>query len=88
MNPNAARSVWVVYFVGFDDTLDDENSRVVPYVGKERVRTTADPQQAWHDVRLAVLARGGHLLTIIGSEAEAEAFRVAAEAEILRKHGS
>lgn len=88
MKPAADKSVWVVYFVGFDDTLDDELSRVVPYVGKERVRTHGDPQQAWRDVRLAVLARGGHLLTIIANEAEAEAFRLAAEAEILRRHGS
>jgi hypothetical protein len=86
MKATTCRHIWVIYFVGFDDTTDTEESRVEPYVGKQRVKTSTDPQVAWHDVRLEVLARGGHLLTIVGDdENEAEAVRSAAEAEVMRR---
>lgn len=85
MNANS-RYVWAIYFVGFDDTNDDAESRVVPHVGKERLEMPEDPEQAWYEVGLSVLARGGHLLTLVADdEAHAEAIRQANEAEILRR---
>jgi hypothetical protein len=82
----SSRYVWAIYFVGFDDTTDDPESRVEPHVGKERIQTPADPEQAWFEVGLSVLARGGQLLTLVADdEAHAEAIRQANEAEILRQ---
>ena len=80
------RFVWAIYFVGFDDSTDDAESRVEPHVGKERIEVPADAEQAWYDVGLAVLARGGQLLTLVADdEAQAESIRQANEAEILRR---
>jgi hypothetical protein len=78
--------VWVIYFVGFDDTCDDADSLVQPYVGKERIEVTGSPEQIWEEANLTVLARGGTLLAFVTeSEAQAEATRQASEAEILRR---
>lgn len=80
------RYVWAIYFVGFDDTADTDESRVEPYVGKERIAVSIDPRQAWQQVNLAVLSRGGQVLTLVAdNEAEAESIRSANEAEILRR---
>lgn len=77
---------WAVYFVGFDySESDDPESCVEPYVGKERIESNADPEDVWYDVNLAILARGGQLLTIVGDdEFHAEAIRLGKELEILR----
>ena len=37
---NAKRFVWVIYFVGFDDTDCPEDARVEPYVGRARCHRT------------------------------------------------
>jgi len=81
------RFVWAVYFVGYDDAIDENaESHIDPYVGKERVATSSDPQKAAYDVNLAVMARGGELLAItIDDEAHAESVRLAGESQILRK---
>jgi hypothetical protein len=85
MNANK-RYVWAIYFVGFDDTTDDAQSRVEPHVGKERIQVSGDPEEAWYEVGLSVLARGGQLLTLAADdEKHAEAIRQANEAEILRR---
>jgi hypothetical protein len=81
-----AQVVWVIYFVGFDDTNDDADSIVHPYVGKERIEMTGSPEEIWEEANLAVLARGGTLLAFVTEdEAQAEAMRQANEAEILRR---
>jgi hypothetical protein len=81
-----AQYVWAIYFVGFDDTNDDPESRVEPYVGKERVAASSDPNDAWEEVHMAVLMRGGSLLAVMpDDELQAESIRSASEAEILRK---
>jgi hypothetical protein len=78
--------IWVIYFVGFDDTTDDADSVVQPYVGKERIESTGSPEDIWQEANLAVLARGGILLAFVTeSESQAEAMRQANEAEILRR---
>src|SRR3954463_4640111 len=84
------RYVWAIYFVGdFDDAGDQDarrSSHIEPFVGKERVQTTSDPEQAWRDVRLSVLARGGKLLTITGDDQRlAEEMRATAESEMLHR---
>ena len=80
------RNVWVIYFVGFDDFDDVPEARIEPMCCKERIETTADSEQAWYDVRLGVLARGGELITILpDDEANAEAYRKATESEMLKK---
>jgi len=76
--------VWVIYFVGFDDSTDDAESIVQPYVGKERIESAGTPEQIWYEANLAVLARGGTLLAFVTEdEIHAEAMRQANEAEIL-----
>jgi hypothetical protein len=78
--------VWVIYFVGFDDSMDDAESIVQPYVGKERIESSGTPEQIWEEANLAVLARGGQLLAFVTEdESQAEAMRQANEAEILRR---
>ena len=77
--------VWAVYFVGFDDADVDPESFVEPYVGKERIKTTADATQAWMDASMAALLRGGELLAVVtDDEDQAESVRSRSEAEILR----
>lgn len=85
-NTQSTQVVWVIYFVGFDDTTDDAESVVQPYVGKERIEMTGSPEDTWREANLAVLARGGTLLAFVTEdESQAEAMRQANEAEILRR---
>ena len=78
--------VWVIYFVGFDDSTDDAESTVEPYVGKEKIESTGTPEEIWQEANLVVLARGGTLLAFVTEdETQAEAMRQANEAEILRR---
>jgi len=88
MSIQCDKNVWAIFLVGFnDDPADSNDAKVEPYIGKECVPVTgARPEQAWYDVRLAVLARGGQLLTIAATadEAEAEQIRQSAEFAILK----
>ena len=88
MNTQCDKFVWAIYLVGFkDDPAESNEAKVEPYIGKECVPVSGGrPEQAWYDVRLAVLARGGHLLTIAAAadEAEAEQIRQSAEFAILK----
>jgi hypothetical protein len=86
MNAATGKFLWVIYFVGFDDTTDDEAAGIEPQIYKERIETSPDAEQAWQDVSLAVLVRGGQLLTICADDEEqAESIRAATEFEILRR---
>jgi hypothetical protein len=84
-NKSETKHVWVIYFVGFEDTGDDEESTVEPYVGRERIETTEDADQMADDAALAALVRGGRVVALVGDdEADAERTRVAIELEIMR----
>ena len=86
MKAVTGKFLWIIYFVGFDDTTDDEASRIEPQIYKERVETPSDADEAWDEVCLSVLARGGQLLTICADDEEqAESIRLATESEILRR---
>jgi hypothetical protein len=77
--------VWVIYFVGFEDTGDDAESTVEPYVGRERIETTEAADQMADDAALAALVRGGRVVALVGDdEDDAERTRVAIELEIMR----
>jgi hypothetical protein len=82
---NASRHVWMIYFVGFDDTAD-ENDRVEPQVGRERIQLTSDePQQMQAELELAAFLRGGQIMSVVGDdETEAEHARVAIELQVMR----
>jgi hypothetical protein len=86
MNAATGKFLWVIYFVGFDDTTDTDDTRIEPQIYKERIETSPDAEQAWQDVSMAVLVRGGQLLTICADDEEqAESIRTATEIEILRR---
>ena len=92
MNTNrnnfASNVMWVIYFVGFDDSAKEGRSvEVEPFVGFERVET--DPENAEKrrdDAQLAALLRGGHVLAVVDEDdrEKAEAIAHAFEKEILR----
>ena len=86
---NSSRSmtnVWVIYFVGFDDSTGDADSAVEPYVGRERIETAAeDAEQMAADAHLTALWRGGRVGAVVADdEAHAERTRAAIEMEIIR----
>ena len=79
------RHVWVIYFVGFDDTGSTEDDRVEPYVGRERIDASDDLEQVHADANLAALLRGGRVVAVVADdEPHAERTRAAIEMEILR----
>jgi hypothetical protein len=82
---NASRHVWVIYFVGFDDTDSTEEDRVEPYVGRERIEAGDDLDQVHDDAALTALVRGGRVVAVVADdEAHAERTRSAIEMEIIR----
>jgi hypothetical protein len=86
MSRKTTAHLWVIYFVGFDDATDDAESRVQPYVGRERIETSVDDaEQMSSDAMLAALCRGGRVVAVVGDdEAHAERTRSAIEMEIIR----
>ena len=82
---NASRHLWVIYFVGFDETESDEESRVESYVGRERIETDDEVEQIHADAELAALLRGGRVVAVVADdEPHAERTRAAIEMEIMR----
>jgi len=82
---NDSTNIWVIYFVGFEDSGDSEDSRVEPYVGRERIETTTDSQQMAADAECTALLRGGRVVAVVGDdEQHAEQTRTAIEMEIMR----
>ena len=85
MNASSNRNVWVIYFVGFEDTTDSEESRVEPYVGRERIETTDDAAQMAEDAECAAVLRGGRVVAVVADDEDhAEQTRMAIEMEIMR----
>jgi hypothetical protein len=81
----ASRFVWVIYFVGYDETGSSEDEVVEPYVGRERIETTEASDQVAEDAELAALLRGGRVVAVVADdEAHAERTRQAIEMEIMR----
>jgi len=79
------KHVWVIYFVGFDETGSDPESQVEPYVGRERIRTTAEVDEVHADAELAALLRGGRVVAVVADDdGHAERTRSAIEMEIMR----
>lgn len=82
---NASRHLWVIYFVGFDETESDEEGRVESYVGRERIETGDEVEQIHADAELAALLRGGRVVAVVADdEPHAERTRAAIEMEIMR----
>jgi hypothetical protein len=82
---NATRHVWVIYFVGFDDAAESADTRVEPYVGRERIQTADDAEQIHSAAEMAAVLRGGRVVAVVADdEAHAERTRLAIEMEILR----
>jgi hypothetical protein len=84
---NKAMSIWVVYFVGFDD--DDKSSaelNIEPRVAYEKFETTANAEQQRHDAEVAAFLRGGQVLAVVDDNDEKIVQSVAAalEKQILR----
>jgi hypothetical protein len=78
MNASETKNVWVIYFVGFDETGQSEDQQVEPYVGRERIETTSEAE-------CAALMRGGRVVAVVADdEAHAERTRAAIEMEIMR----
>ncbi|MGH7177273.1 MAG: hypothetical protein ACREJC_07830 [Tepidisphaeraceae bacterium] len=83
---NATKQIWMIYFVGFDDSSDSEEGRVSPYVGKKCIDASVEPEQCLADIELAALLRGGQVLAVCdGNEQHAEHVRDAVEARVLRR---
>jgi hypothetical protein len=81
----SSRHVWVIYFVGFDDTNSNEENRVEPYVGRERITASDELEQVHEEASLAALLRGGRVVAVVADdEPHAERTRAAIEMEILR----
>ena len=80
-----ATNVWVVYFVGFEDQADTENT-IEPRIGYEQLETTADADQQRRDAEMAAFLRGGQVLAVVDEEDENVVQSVAAalEKQILR----
>lgn len=82
---NASRHVWMVFFVGFDDSGTNQSGAVVPYVGRERVNVADDPEQMLADLELAAFLRGGQVMAVVADdEANAEHTRAAIELQVFR----
>jgi hypothetical protein len=77
----SGKHVFVIYFVGFDDT------DLEPYVGCERIETNTDDAEAERaDAEMAALLRGGQVLAITTDDADyAEQVRKTCENEVLRR---
>ena len=85
MNASEKKNVWVIYFVGFDETGQTDEQQVEPYVGRERVETTSEAEDIHADAECAALLRGGRVVAIVADdEAHAERTRAAIEMEIMR----
>ena len=85
MNASEKKNVWVIYFVGFDETGQSEDQQVEPYVGRERVETTGETEDIHADAECAALMRGGRVVAVVADdEAHAERTRAAIEMEIMR----
>lgn len=82
---NASRHLWVIYFVGFDQSDTETESHVEPYVGRERIETGDEVEQIQSEAALAALLRGGRVVAIVADdEPHAERTRAAIEMEIMR----
>ncbi|MGH7177742.1 MAG: hypothetical protein ACREJC_10205 [Tepidisphaeraceae bacterium] len=68
MRENQNKYVWVIYFVGHDDTGSNEDAKVDALVGAEKIETSDDPQQVWEDASMAALLRGGEVLSVLNGE--------------------
>ena len=85
MNASDKKNVWVIYFVGFDETGESEDQQVEPYVGRERVETSEEIEDIHADAECAALLRGGRVVAIVADdEPHAERTRAAIEMEIMR----
>jgi hypothetical protein len=85
MNASQTKHVWVIFFVGFDETGQTAEQQVEPYVGRERVATSADVEDIQADAECAALMRGGRVVAVVADdEAHAERTRAAIEMEIMR----
>ena len=85
MNDSDKKNVWVIYFVGFDETGQSEDQQVEPYVGRERIETTSEAEEIESDAECAALMRGGRVVAVVADdEAHAERTRAAIEMEIMR----
>ncbi|CAN5441325.1 hypothetical protein BH09PLA1_BH09PLA1_10690 [soil metagenome] len=63
---NNATSLWVVYFVGFDDDKTASQDAVIePRVGFEKFETNADPEQQRFDAEMTAFLRGGQVLAVV-----------------------
>lgn len=89
---NKQTSVWVVYFVGFDEdqnkkpgTLDPETT-IEPRVGYERFQTSGNAEQQRRDAEMTAFLRGGQVLAVVDDDDEKVVQSVAAalEKQILR----
>ena len=84
-------AVWVVYFVGFDESNEKGGSNstnviIEPRVGYEKFETTGDDAQQKRDAEMAAFLRGGQVLAIVEDDEEKIVQSVAAalEKQILR----
>ena len=85
MNASEKKNVWVIYFVGFDETGQSEDQQVEPYVGRERIETTSEAEEIEADAECAALMRGGRVVAVVADdESHAERTRAAIEMEIMR----
>ena len=85
MNASDTKFVWVIYFVGFDETGSTPEERVEPYVGRERIETASDSESIHADAECAALLRGGRVVAVVADdEPHAERTRAAIEMEIMR----
>lgn len=87
---NASRHVWMIYFVGFDESDGGPESTnaddvVQAYVGRERIEVSDDAGQAREALQLAAFLRGGVVLAAVADdENRAEQTRMAIEMQMLR----
>jgi len=91
----ASTSNWVVYFVGFEDEVDEKTGSVKPgatdviiepRVGYEKFESAGDDAQQKRDAEMAAFLRGGQVLAIVEDDDEKVVQSVAAalEKQILR----
>ena len=90
---NKQTSVWVVYFVGFDEEENNKNAGAIdpetivePRVGFERFQTTGNADQQRRDAEMTAFLRGGQVLAVVEDEDEKVVQSVAGalEKQILR----
>ncbi len=82
---NAATHFWMVFFVGFDDSGSERPGAVVPYVGRERIAASEDPEQMLRDLELSAFLRGGRVMAVVAdNESDAESARASVEMQLFR----